>query len=129
MLGSWSKSKCLTIIWNSQKLSDSQSEIDIAHDTSEGAPEVEIEYSSNHYNSVLQLANKLKKEESKRNQVVPRYQQPTFSIERKKNKKKVWLSWLLFRTSHTMKLFYTRMKNSSSIDISRETSIIPIYME
>lgn len=62
----------------------------VEEDLSEGTPEIEIEYLGDHYGSVLKLANKLKDEEDKRRyEVVPGYQKSTFSIERKKTKKKV----------------------------------------
>lgn len=64
----------------------------IDNDLSEGTPEIEIEYLGDHYGSVLKLANKLKDEEDRRKyEVVPNYQKSTFSIERKKTKKKVGL--------------------------------------
>ena len=51
-------------------------------------PEVEIEFCNSQYNSVLKLANRLKKEETKQPDTEkPGYQKSTFSIERKKRKK------------------------------------------
>lgn len=67
----------------SKPISDCQSEIPIDQNTSEGTPELELEYCSNHYKSVLQYANKWKATELKRQEYVPRYQKNTYSIERK----------------------------------------------
>ena len=53
---------------------------------SDNVAEVEIEFCNSQYNSVLKLANRLKQEESKLQKIKPRYQQSTFSIERKRRK-------------------------------------------
>lgn len=47
--------------------------------------EIDVKYCNSQYSSVLQLANKLKKEEAKRQ--APNHQNSTFSIDRKKRAK------------------------------------------